>query len=487
MFLLLFLVFFINAKIVLQGFNTSWILFFRLLVFLGVYLIISFVIKIYSKWYIRGSTWINYFYLAYVGFFIVIWFMVLSKERLNFIIFWELLGVSRFFLVLFFVNWERIRGAINTMLANHLGGLFLILVMWFTHNTSVSIMPVVLVYLMVVSFRKRAQLPFSAWLPMAISAPTPVRSLVHRRTLVTAGLFIVWLYRREGVGVIGWWVRLITLFLSGLLALVEKDLKKLVALRTLSQISFCIILLLVGLEIGSFFQILSHAIFKSCLFLQVGVVIYFTFGSQEFRVTHTLQMVFLVILFLCVISLRGLLFLSGMFRKELSLRIIFNKRRCLVVLIIMIVRVSLTLFYSWLLLKSLLLLTTSSESVSLHSIRRLILFLGVMFFGLFFRVWAINLQFIYVEGLVAFLILLWTLNWILRNLKWVSSFFYLLILREVFKFLRSFLNKSLGWVEVLNNRVVLCVLWLLRRFSIKVKVFLRIGFFVFSVYLFLLL
>jgi NADH:ubiquinone oxidoreductase subunit 5 (subunit L)/multisubunit Na+/H+ antiporter MnhA subunit len=76
-----------------------------------------------------------------------------------------------------------------------------------------------------------------------MSAPTPVRALVHRRTLVTAGLFIIYsffyLFIISSMFLYIIFFSLVTIFFSGILAIFEKDLKKLIALRTLSQISFC--------------------------------------------------------------------------------------------------------------------------------------------------------------------------------------------------------------------------------------------------------
>jgi NADH-ubiquinone oxidoreductase chain 5 len=137
------------------------------------------------------------------------------------------------------------------------------------------------------SFTKRAQFPFSGWLPKAIRAPTPVRSLVHRSTLVTAGVFLiigfvilndVSFFRNIFLS-----FGLLTMCFSNLLALFEKDIKKVIALRTLSQIGFCVFSLGLGFLFLTYFHILRHAFFKSCLFMQVGFIIYFFFGQQDVR------------------------------------------------------------------------------------------------------------------------------------------------------------------------------------------------------------
>src|SRR3954454_20021108 len=116
-----------------------------------------------------------------------------------------------------------------------------------------------------------------------MSAPTPVRALVHRSTLVTAGLIIIFnFFILSGIPfnlflliIIGG----ITIFFSRIISLLEKDLKKVVALRTISQIGFCILAIGFNLFFLSFFHILSHAFFKSCLFIQVGFIIFYFFGQ----------------------------------------------------------------------------------------------------------------------------------------------------------------------------------------------------------------
>ena len=138
--------------------------------------------------------------------------------------------------------------------------------------------------LLLAGFTKRAQFPFSGWLPKAMRAPTPVRALVHRSTLVTAGLILIINF----VGLIIYFflcvviviVGLLTMFFSRACALVEQDIKKVVALRTLSQMGFSMMTLGVGLYFVSLLHLVGHALFKSCLFIQVGVFICLLYTSD---------------------------------------------------------------------------------------------------------------------------------------------------------------------------------------------------------------
>lgn len=126
--------------------------------------------------------------------------------------------------------------------------------------------------LFLAALTKRALLPFRSWLPMAMRAPTPVSSLVHRRTLVTAGVFLFFKYFRFLGGCL-WLLVLLgrgTMLVGGAGALAEKDVKKIVALRTLSQVGFLGLALGLGLLPHMLLHLLCHAFFKSCMFLQVG-------------------------------------------------------------------------------------------------------------------------------------------------------------------------------------------------------------------------
>lgn len=185
--------------------------------------------------------------------------------------------------------------------------------------------------LLLASFTKRAQFPFSGWLPKAIRAPTPISSLVHRRTLVTAGLVLVinfsGLVLNKDVITVILIIGVFTMFFSRVAALVEEDLKKVVALSTLSQIGFSMFTVGLGLSFVSFVHLLSHALFKSCLFIQVGYMIHCSLGQQDGRNYRNLgnlpifiQLQLLVTLF----CLCGLIFSSGAVSKDFILEFFFS-------------------------------------------------------------------------------------------------------------------------------------------------------------------
>jgi len=181
------------------------------------------------------------------------------------------------------------------------------------------------------AFTKRAQFPFRNWLPLAMAAPTPVSSLVHRRTLVTAGVFIIFryffLFEQSSFLRFIFLLSMLTIFVAGLRSLAEMDFKKIIALRTLSQIGFLVLALSLCLTQLSFFHILTHAFFKRCLFIQVGGMILKSFGRQESRIFSGFifsRPVLCFISLICCVRLCGQIFSSGFFSKE-NILLVFSR------------------------------------------------------------------------------------------------------------------------------------------------------------------
>lgn len=136
--------------------------------------------------------------------------------------------------------------------------------------------------------RKRAQFPLRVWLPMAMAAPTPVSSLVHSSTLVTAGLLLVFgfylSFMESATGVL-YVLAVMTLLVSGTRALFEKDLKKVVALSTLFHLGFIAVLFSLGGVVVRYVHLVLHGGFKRLLFVMVGIIIFLISHEQDMRVT----------------------------------------------------------------------------------------------------------------------------------------------------------------------------------------------------------
>lgn len=172
-------------------------------------------------------------------------------------------------------------------------------------------------------FTKSAQFPFRFWLPEAMAAPTPVSSLVHSSTLVVAGVFIVLAFQGNLplksiflIRIISGW----TLLLARICACLISDVKKLVALSTLRQIA----LLFYSLPLGVFsvvaIHLITHALFKSGLFIRLGVILHSNTGLQDTRLTKVRRFNgSYQLIILSILGLRGVICSSGFVSKELIL------------------------------------------------------------------------------------------------------------------------------------------------------------------------
>jgi len=140
----------------------------------------------------------------------------------------------------------------------------------------------------IAAITKRAQIPFSRWLPAAIAAPTPVSALVHSSTLVTAGVFLLirfypFLHSIKLFNYILILFGVSTILIAGLRAISECDIKKIIALSTLRQLGIIITSLGLNIPQLAYYHILTHALFKALLFVCAGRFINSHLHSQDLR------------------------------------------------------------------------------------------------------------------------------------------------------------------------------------------------------------
>ncbi len=178
----------------------------------------------------------------------------------------------------------------------------------------------------IAAITKSAQIPFSAWLPAAMAAPTPVSSLVHSSTLVTAGCYLLirWYPRiqktipSEILGIVG----SLTCCMARLAAMAESDFKKIIALSTLRQLGLIFLRLYLGSWLFCWLHLLIHAYFKASIFMIAGVIIHDSGGYQSLRIQLSLPRVsplsYIVIL-TSSFRLIGLPFMAGFYSKDLIL------------------------------------------------------------------------------------------------------------------------------------------------------------------------
>jgi len=180
-----------------------------------------------------------------------------------------------------------------------------------------------------------------------MAAPTPVSALVHSSTLVTAGVYLLIRLRVQDWSVVIYIGRC-TLFVAGVCGCAQSDLKKVVALRTISQLGIIMVSLGGGSKTYCFFHLLSHARFKALLFMCVGVLFHSIYGRQEFRSYNHLSAFGWEFLFCAVstLSLIGFVFTAGFFRKDLILEYLYSERIQAVIIVLFLSGIGLTARYS---------------------------------------------------------------------------------------------------------------------------------------------
>lgn len=331
------------------------------LIFTSFILLISSVVVFYSWFYIYKDLCIIRFLVIVLIFVASIVVLVFSSSILGIIFGWDGLGVTSFLLVIFYNNVSSLRSGIVTIYTNRLGDIFLVFSFyyffsfgWFIYDFYYFYCRVFMSLLLLLSgITKRAQLPFSSWLPAAISAPTPVSSLVHSSTLVTAGvyLFIRFFYIIDFVLMTFYFIliSLTTSFSSGMMAFLENDLKKLVAMSTLSQLGLIIFCISTGQLIFSFFHMVTHALFKSLLFLSCGFLILTALGNQDMRFMGNkfiIRKSIFIMLVVSILRLCGFPFLAGFFSKDLIIGLCASLNMSLCFYLFFLVSCIFSLFYS---------------------------------------------------------------------------------------------------------------------------------------------
>lgn len=333
------------------------------ILFLSCVLLISSMVILYRRDYIFYDKF-NYRFLVLILLFIIsIFFLIIRPNLIRILLGWDGLGLVSYCLVIYFGNYKSYNAGILTILINRLGDVSILLSLYIIFNFGDWVFSYYLIYwedwisfliifILLASFTKSAQIPFSSWLPAAIAAPTPVSSLVHSSTLVTAGVYLLirFSYILSNIDLSPFlFLSLMTIFIAGLGANFEYDLKRIIALSTLSQLGIIITILFIGGYNISFFHLISHAFFKALLFLCAGLIIHSMSDSQDIRHIGNLitQLPYTCSCF-CVasLSLCGGPFLSGFYRKDLILEFCGSLYINLFTFIILFISVGLTVSYS---------------------------------------------------------------------------------------------------------------------------------------------
>ncbi|MEN2738592.1 Na+/H+ antiporter subunit A [Microbacterium sp. X-17] len=254
------------------------------------------LVMLYCRWYFRGARdGVGLFSAILLAFAGAMYGLVLTDDLVVLVMFWEITSVLSYLLIGYaHTRGASRRAALQALLVTSLGGLVMlvgvVLLVVVVGTSSISAIlaapptgPVVnaaLVLLLVGALSKSAIFPFHFWLPGAMAAPTPVSAYLHAAAMVKAGIYLIALFApffadagawRPIVVVLGGF----TMLLGGIQALRETDLKRLLAFGTVSQLGLLTVVLGFGVRDTAFAGLallISHALFKSALFLVVGVI-----------------------------------------------------------------------------------------------------------------------------------------------------------------------------------------------------------------------
>nr|YP_010865786.1 NADH dehydrogenase subunit 5 [Sclomina xingrensis]WGT89868.1 NADH dehydrogenase subunit 5 [Sclomina xingrensis]WGT89881.1 NADH dehydrogenase subunit 5 [Sclomina xingrensis]WGT89894.1 NADH dehydrogenase subunit 5 [Sclomina xingrensis]WGT89907.1 NADH dehydrogenase subunit 5 [Sclomina xingrensis]WGT89920.1 NADH dehydrogenase subunit 5 [Sclomina xingrensis] len=350
----------LNSCSVMMTFIFDWIS----LIFLGCVFVISSMVVYYSESYMGSDVYKARFYFLVLMFVLSMMMMIVSPNLMSILIGWDGLGLVSYCLVIYFQNYKSYSAGMLTVLTNRVGDVAILLaIAWMMNFGSwhyifyVSVwdsswMMCLVLLIVLAGFTKSAQIPFSSWLPAAMAAPTPVSALVHSSTLVTAGVYLLIRFSDLLKSIdcsFFLLLSMMTMFMAGLGANFEYDLKKIIALSTLSQLGLMMSILFIGYPILAFFHLLTHAFFKALLFLCAGLMIHCMSDSQDIR--HMGVMVnhlpFTCACFLISnFSLCGLPFMSGFYSKDIIIEMMSYSFFNLFIFIIFFLSVGLTVSYS---------------------------------------------------------------------------------------------------------------------------------------------
>jgi NADH-quinone oxidoreductase subunit L len=242
-------------------------------------------------------------YFAYISFFVFsMLLLVEGGNLLMLLIGWGLVGLSSYLLIGFWHDRpSAVAAAKKAFVMNALGDATMALAFFIliahTNSLSFSVLNthlsstatnLVALGLLGGAVAKSAQIPLQTWLPDAMEGPTPVSALIHAATMVTAGVYLiarthVIFEQARTVELIAAGTGALTLLVAGLIALVQTDIKRVIAYSTMSQIGYMFMGVGVGAYSNGMFHLLTHAFFKALLFMTAGLAIHALAGEQDIR------------------------------------------------------------------------------------------------------------------------------------------------------------------------------------------------------------
>nr|YP_010946015.1 NADH dehydrogenase subunit 5 [Libythea myrrha]WGN99249.1 NADH dehydrogenase subunit 5 [Libythea myrrha] len=368
-----------NSMSVVMSILLDWM---SLLFMMFVSLISSSVIY-YSQSYMSSELNLNRFIILVLLFVFSMILLIISPNIISIFLGWDGLGLVSYCLVIYYQNIKSYNAGMLTALSNRIGDVMILMVIsWMMNYGSWNYifylnfmsndysMKIIGLMIILAAMTKSAQIPFSSWLPAAMAAPTPVSALVHSSTLVTAGVYL--LIRFNNLLVDMFFLKMLlllsglTMFMSGISANYEFDLKKIIALSTLSQLGLMMSILSMGYYDLAFFHLLTHAMFKALLFMCAGMIIHMMNDNQDIRMMGGITN-YIPLTSLCMnisnMALCGIPFLAGFYSKDLILEMVSMSNLNFLIFNLYYLSTGLTMFYTIRLLMYLMIMDFNLLSV----------------------------------------------------------------------------------------------------------------------------
>nr|WQA09962.1 NADH dehydrogenase subunit 5 [Cirriformia sp.] len=337
-------------------------------------------IYMFSTSYMNQDPFIYRFSMILLMFIFSMYLFVLTPHTIFFLLGWDGLGIVSFLLIIYYQSPTALAGGMFTALSNRVGDSFILLLIamlmnmntWSFHAiNSMNEMHTAFILIILAAITKSAQIPFSSWLPAAMAAPTPVSALVHSSTLVTAGVFLLirlhpTYSQYHQMTTLLLLLGSATMLMSSVAASTETDLKKIIALSTLSQLGLMVSTLAMNLPYLAFFHLITHAFFKALLFIAAGTIIYSKMHTQDIR---KLSSVFMSLpatascFTVATLALCGTPFLSGFYSKDTILEMLFFSPTNSFSILMFISSTFFTTFYSLRLMYYLMFLPTTTTPI----------------------------------------------------------------------------------------------------------------------------
>nr|UDU84885.1 NADH dehydrogenase subunit 5 [Archips sp. 2019HN00066] len=352
-----------NSNMIVMSILLDWMS----LLFMMFVSLISSVVIFYSKSYMYSEKNLNRFIILVLLFVFSMILLIISPNMISIFLGWDGLGLVSYCLVIYYQNIKSYNAGMLTALSNRIGDVcILISIAWMLNYGSWNYifylnfmnndycMKMVGTMIIMAAMTKSAQIPFSSWLPAAMAAPTPVSALVHSSTLVTAGIYLLIRFNNLLLDLFMLKILLLmsglTMFMAGITANYEFDLKKIIALSTLSQLGLMMSILSMGLPDLAFFHLLTHAMFKALLFMCAGVIIHMMNNIQDIRYMGGISY-YLPYTSLCMnisnMALCGIPFLAGFYSKDMILEMVSLSYLNMFIFFLYYISTGLTMYYSF--------------------------------------------------------------------------------------------------------------------------------------------